>query len=42
MKVTDYLTEWLARQETTLQRSTYEALRVYLTRHLISAPSWRS
>ena len=35
MKVSTYLTEWLALQETTLQRSTYEALRVYLTRHLI-------
>lgn len=35
MKVTDYLTEWLALQETSLQRSTYEALKVYFTRHLI-------
>ena len=47
MKVTDYLAEWLTLQETTLQRSTHETLRVYLTATLSptltpSAPSWRS
>ena len=35
MKVSEYLTEWLTLQEATLQRSTYEALEIYITRHLI-------
>lgn len=35
MNIRDYLTEWLTLQETNLQRSTYEALCVYFTRHII-------
>lgn len=35
MNIRDYLTEWLSLQETNLQRSTYEALCVYFTRHII-------
>lgn len=35
MKTSEYLTEWLALQETSLQRSTFEALHIYITRHLV-------
>ena len=35
MKVSEYLADWLEAQETILERSTFEAYKVYLGRHLI-------